>query len=968
MNKRTVLSTILLALGILFVQAKDYKYTTVPGDLMNTRIYTLDNGLTVYLSVNKEKPRIQTYIAVRTGSKNDPAETTGLAHYLEHLMFKGTDKFGVTNPAAEKEYLDKIEQCYEDYRLIKDPEQRKVKYHEIDSLSQLAAQYFIPNEYDKLMAAIGAEGTNAYTSNDVTCYTENIPANEIDNWAKIQADRFQNMVIRGFHTELEAVYEEYNIGLTSDVRKLFATICKMLWPNHPYGLQTTIGTQEHLKNPSIVNIKNYFNKWYVPNNVAVCMAGDLDPDKTIAIIDKYFSSWKPGADVRQPVFPALPPLTAPKDTTVIGQEAEQVWVAWRAKQANALQADTLQLMEDVLNNGRAGLFDLDLNQTMKVQRANGGCELLRDHGAFFLMGTPKQGQSLQEVRSLMLTEIDKLKKGDFPDNLLPSIINNMKRHHYELLESNEGRADHFVEAFINEVEWKQVVERIDRISRISKKELVDFANRFFTEGYVTVYKKQGVDSLQKKIDKPAITPIQANRDQMSQFVKDIQNAHVEPIQAKFVDYQKDLTTLEVKKGQPLYYVKNNTNGLFNLAYRYEFGQSADKRYDLASDYISFLGTAKMSAADIVQRFYELGCDWGISVGEESLTVSLGGLSENMSTAMSLLEDLFLNAKVDKEAYDQLVDLTLKSREDAKKSQRTYFEYLYAYGTQGPRNAYRDILTEQQLKQTDPQVFIDLLKNLWKYQHSVLYYGPMDEKSVVATVKKIHRTAKKLNSVPQNDPYLNQLANKNEVLLAPYDAKNIYMRMYHNEGRDWNPEESAVRVLFNEYFGGGMNGIVFQEMRETRGLAYNAYANYSRPSVKGRKESFMTHIITQNDKMMDCIRHFQEILNDMPASETAFQIAKDAVTKQLASLRTTKMSIIYSYLNAKRLGIDYDLNGKTFQDLPKLTLQDIINFEKRQVANKDYRYIILGDENNLDMKALEKIAPVKRLTTEEVFGY
>ena len=185
--------------------------------------------------------------------------------------------------------------------------------------------------------------------------------------------------------------------------------------------------------------------------------------------------------------------------------------------------------------------------------------------------------------SLMLTEIDKLKKGDFPDNLLPSIINNMKRHHYELLESNEGRADHFVDAFINEVEWKQVVERIDRISRISKKELVDFANRFFTEGYVTVYKKQGIDSLQKKIDKPAITPIQANRDQMSQFVKDIQNAHVEPIQAKFVDYQKDLTTLEVKKGQPLYYVKNNTNGLFNLAYRYEFGQSADKRYDLASD-------------------------------------------------------------------------------------------------------------------------------------------------------------------------------------------------------------------------------------------------------------------------------------------------------------------------------------------------------------------------------------------------
>jgi predicted Zn-dependent peptidase len=281
-------------------------------------------------------------------------------------MFKGTKLFGTNNPEAEAPLLDEIEQRYEKYRLMTDPEQRKQAYHEIDSVSQLAAKYFIPNENDKLMAAIGAEGTNAYTSNDVTCYTEDIPSNEIENWAKIQSDRFQNMVIRGFHTELEAVYEEYNIGLTSDQRKLFATISKMLWPNHPYGLQTTIGTQDHLKNPSITNIKNYFKKWYVPNNVAICMAGDLDMDKTIAILDKYFSGWKPAADVKQPTFAPLPPLTSPKDTTVIGQEAETLWMAWRAKKANELQADTLELMEDVLSNGRAGLFDLDLNQTMKV--------------------------------------------------------------------------------------------------------------------------------------------------------------------------------------------------------------------------------------------------------------------------------------------------------------------------------------------------------------------------------------------------------------------------------------------------------------------------------------------------------------------------------------------------------------------------------------------------------------------------
>jgi len=944
------------------------EYVQIKGDMMHTRIYTLDNGLKVYLSVNPEKPRIQTYIAVRTGSKNDPAETTGLAHYLEHIMFKGTGQFGTNNAVAEAPLLDEIEQRYEAYRKLKDPEARKQAYHEIDSVSYLAAQYFIPNEYDKLMATIGAEGTNAYTSNDVTCYTEDIPSNEIENWAKIQAERFQHMVIRGFHTELEAVYEEYNIGLTSDSRKLYATLCKMLFPNHPYGLQTTIGTQEHLKNPSITNIKNYFHKWYVPNNVAICMAGDFDPDKTIAIIEKYFSSWEPGKDVAQPTFAPLPPLTSPKDTTIVGQEAERIWVAWRAKQANSLQADTLELMEDVLSNGRAGLFDLNLNQTMKVQHAAGGSEIMHDHGGFFLIGMPKEGQSLDEVKSLMLEEIGKLKRGEFPDNLLTSIINNKKRNYYQMLESNEGRADMFVNAFINEVPWEQEVGKIERISKITKQEIVDFANRFFTDGYVIVYKKLGVDSTQKKIDKPAITPIPANRDQMSQFVKDIQNSQVEPIQPRFVDFQKDMTFLKTKKNLPVYYVKNQTNGLFNLTFYYDFGQSADNRYEIAAEYMKYLGTDKYTAADLRQKFYELACVWNVSVGNENLTVSLSGLNENMPAALTLLEDVMHHLKADQHAYDQLVSLTMKERNDLKKNQRACYQYLFEYVTVGERNSVTDVMTEQQLKATAPQELVDLIKGLSDYQHQVVYYGPASEQELMSLIGKTHQTADQMAAVPQNKPYLKKLATENQVFIAPYEAKNIYMRMYSNAGRSWNPEEAAVQEIFNEYFGGGMNGIVFQEMREARGLAYNASAWYSSPSWKDRKESFSTHIITQNDKMTDCINHFQEILNQMPVSENGFNIAKDAVTKRIASERTTKLSIFYAYLMAQRLGLSCSLNEIIYRNLPNVTLQDMVQFEKSTIANRPYHYMILGDEQQLDLGTLENIGPVRRLTTEQIFGF
>ena len=967
MKLKLILTGCLIALG-MNAQAKDYKYETVDGDLMKTRIYTLDNGLKVYLSVNSEKPRIQTYIAVRTGSKNDPAETTGLAHYLEHLMFKGTKQFGTSNPTAEAPLLDDIEQRYEAYRKLTDPEARKQAYHEIDSVSQLAAQYFIPNEYDKLMAAIGAEGTNAFTSNDVTCYTEDIPSNEIENWAKIQSDRFQHMEIRGFHTELEAVYEEYNLYLTDDGDKVWSAMGKLLTPTHPYGTQTTIGTQEHLKNPSITNIKNYFKKWYVPNNVAICMAGDFDPDKTIALIDRYFGLWKPGDDVRQPVFPVQKPLTAPKDTAVIGQQAEEVIVGWLAKKASDAQCDTLSVISSMLTNGKAGLIDINLNQQMKIQGAQAYLQDQQDYSSFLLIGMPKPEQSLEEVRALMLGEVENLKKGKFSDDLLPSIVNNMELQRQRALDNNMWRVRQMMNSFIEGTTWEQQTHRMDRIAKMTKAQIVAFANRFFTDGYATVFKKQGTDTLQKKIDKPAITPIPANRDMVSQFVKDIQNSKVEPIQPKFVDYNKDLTLGSVNKNLPLVYKQNTDNDLFNLVFRYEFGKQDDNRYDIAADYLYYVGTDKYTAAQVKQEFYKMACNYSVNVNADNLTVSLSGLQSQMPKALKLLEELLHHAKADKASYDQFVGLVLKNRDDGKKDQRTNFSYLLNYATYGPHNSNRDVMTADELRQANPQQLLGLLANLSNLKHTVLYYGKLTPAELSKVLGATHKTAKTLADVPKGKPYERQQAATNEVLIAPYDAKNIYLLMYNNEGRDWNPDKEAVVDLFNEYYGGGMNGIVFQEMREARGLAYSAAAFYVTPSKKGEKEFSQAYIITQNDKMMDAVNQFHVILNEMPASENAFRIAKDAVTKQLASQRVTKFSVISDYLMAKRRGIDYDINEKIYNALPALTLQDIVDFEKQVMANKQYRYIILGDEKELDMKALEQLGPIRRLTTEEIFGY
>ncbi len=968
MKTRFILSSLLLILFQSILHAKAYKYQTVAGDLMKARIYTLDNGLKVYLSVNKEKPRIQTYIAVRTGSRNDPSETTGLAHYLEHLMFKGTKQFGTTNAKKEASYLQDITQRYEKYRLLTDAAERKKAYHEIDSISQLAAQYNIPNEYDKLMAAIGSEGSNAFTSNDITCYVENIPSNEVDNWAKIQADRFQNMVIRGFHTELEAVYEEYNIGLSSDGRKQWNALNAKLFPTHPYGTQTTIGTQAHLKNPSIVNIQNYFKRYYVPNNVAICMAGDMNPDEVIATLDKYFGSWKKSQTLSYPTFAPQPDLKASVDTTVVGQEAENVLLAWKFDGAASMQNDTLTLVDKILSNGHAGLLDLDLNQSMKLLGSGSFVNALADYSSFCMEGLPKEGQSLQDVKQLLLAEVDKLKRGAFADDLLSSIINNAKRDYYKSLQSNRSRVSMLTDAFINNQKWEDVVNRLDRLAKISKQDIMAFANKHFKDNFVCVYKKQGEDTTQKKIDKPQITPIPSNRNERSAFLRDIQNAHTTPIQPRFLDFKRDLTFTKTKKKLPVVYKHNSDDGLFNLIFNWDFGTTANKEYAVACDYINYLGTSKKSAEDIKCEFYKLACSLNISADSRNIAISLTGLDENMPKAVKLLNELMTDAKPDAKAYEQYVALTLKARQDDKNDQRSNFNALRRYAMYGPYNQVRNIVSEQELKALQPRHLVDLFQSLKQYEQTVLYYGPTSTQQLSACLDKLYEPAKNRKPALKNKDYLEQTTPQNEVYIAPYNAKNIYMVMYHNENKPFDAKQAAVGTLFNEYFGGGMNTVVFQELREARGLAYSASAYYNNSPLKGHPEYAQTYIITQNDKMMDCIKVFNNILDTIPQSKTDFDIAKQGLMKQLASLRVTRGGVLQAYLKAKERGIDYDENERIYQALPSITMQDIVDFEQNNMARKPYRYVILGDEKNLNMQALQKIGKVKRLSTQEIFGY
>ena len=947
----------------------EYSYEKVKGDPLGTRIYTLDNGLKVYLSVNKEQPRIQTIISVRVGGKNDPAETTGLAHYFEHLMFKGTDKFGTSDYEAEKPLLDQIEALFEQYRVTTNEKQRKAIYAQIDELSQQASKFSIPNEYDKLIQSIGGDGCNAWTSYDETSYMSEIPSNQVENWAKIESERFKNAVIRGFHTELETVYEEYNMSLTRDNNKVIQQFLGLMMPNHPYGQHTVLGKQEHLKNPSITNIKNYYKTYYVPNNMAVCLSGDFNPDEVIKIVDAYFGDMVPNENLPQDVVGEISPVTEPRKADVWGLESETYFAGWLTGSATSADALMLELAASVLSNGNSGIIDQNIMQTQKALYAAASADQLSDAGLLMLFGMPKAGQTLEQVEALLLEQVEALKRGEFDESILNAIIANYKRHLMESYESNFDRCYAMALSFINGKKWEDEVSKLDVVSKITKEDVVAWANKTFTaDALVTVYKRQGEDKNQKKIDKPQITPIATNRDNQSEFLKAIAGSKVTPIAPRFTDYKRDMDILTLDNGIEVLYKQNELNERFELIYLYDFGTEKDPALSVAREYLSMLGTENKSLAQIMSEQYELACDVSFSPAKNNFYVSISGIGENMLAAMALAEDYIANVKGDEAVLAEVKNDIIKERANNKTNQRANYNALQRYVLYGAEYVDRTTLSNDELMALESEALLDKIRGLKNYQHRILYYGPLGKRELTKLLEKNHSVADELIPVEyQTTPTLPVTEPK--VVFAQYDAKQIYYMQYTCGSDMFDVDLDPSVRLYNEYFSGGMNAIVFQEMREARGLAYSSYAYLGQGNTCNEPYYFYAFIATQNDKMQQAIEAFDSIIENMPQSEAAFELTKQGILTGMATGRTTKMDVIWKYLGDMRFGItDFNRTEAVYNAIQSMTLEDVVEFQQSHIKGRDYVYCILGDKNDVDMKYLKSLGGVEFVTPTQIFGY
>ncbi|MFN4915105.1 MAG: M16 family metallopeptidase [Sphingomonadales bacterium] len=935
------------------------------GDPLNVRIYTFKNGLTLITSKNPRTPRIQTMVAVRTGSKNDPANNTGLAHYLEHMLFKGTDRYGTLDWSKEKPLLDQIDALYEQYNQSKNELARKAIYRSIDSVSRLAAKWSIANEFDKMCQAMGAEGTNAFTSNEMTVYINDIPTNMFHKWLELESERYRNPVLRLFHTELEAVYEEKNISLDRDGEKVEDKLMGELFKKHNYGLQTTIGTVEHLKNPSLKAIREYFNAYYVPNNMAIILAGDFDPDQAADGIAEHFA-WMQPKPVKTYEFEWEMPHGSPRSFDVVGPDAEWVTIGYRMPGAGTREARAAKLIDLLLNNSSAGLIDLNLVKAQKVLSANSGVNTLNDYSVFQLTGKPREGQTLEQVRDLLISQMELIRDGKFDDSLVKAIILNEEISRLQQFKENANRGFFLMESFINGQGYQKQWNEFWAMKQLTREDIMEVAKEFLDRERVEVFKRRGTDTSVSKINKPEISSVELNRDKQSTFVTEWLQEETLPITPVFANLKDGIVHTSLGKAA-VHYVKNTENRLFAMSYVYAFGKNHNKALPLAMQYMRYAGIPGMNAEEISKKMYALGCNFFTNVGDEETYVSLTGPEENFEAAMRILEGLLNNPVADEKAFTDMIDGELKKREDSKLNSRGISGRLNAYAMYGADNPARWILTNAELKKLNAAELIGLIKGMKDIPHEILYYGQREQGKLLSSIDVLHGTPKAFAKTKPAKKFIPRENKENEVFFADY--KQVQASIYWlNRDVKYNPASEPVAAAFNQYFGGDMSSVVFQNIREAKALAYSTYAGYSIPDEKDEYCTSMAFIGTQADKFHDAIAAMNELLNSMPADSNVFALAKESLKNRIETSRTTEEYLLGTYMSLRKKGLETDANKALYEALPGISLKEIETFHKNHISNRNRALCVVASKERISRKDLEKYGKVKELSLDELFGY
>jgi len=525
-----------------------------------------------------------------------------------------------------------------------------------------------------------------------------------------------------------------------------------------------------------------------------------------------------------------------------------------------------------------------------------------------------------------------------------------------------------VDAFVWGMEWDEYVRQTERLEKITKADLVAFARERYGTNYVAVFKEHGSEKSSPKIQKPPITPIKVNRDSSSTFAGEILARPSAGIEPSFLDYRKDIGFYAVTPEIGLHYLQNTENDLFSIYYVFDIGKNHSRKIDLALDYLSYLGTSNLTPAQFSQELYRNGASFSAFTSEDYVYLKLSGLQKNFPASIRLLEQLLTDARPDEAALEKLKAGTMKERSDDKLSKRKIlFEAMSSYGKYGPSSPFTNVLSNAELESASSEELLGEIGNLLQYRHRVLYYGPASAENLLGELHGVRSYPGTLREPPSASLYPELEQKSNLVYVVDYDMTQAEVIMLTRDEL-YDPAMIPMVTLFNEYYGGGMSSVVFQELREAKALAYSVFSVYRTPKLRDRHNYIFSYIGTQADKLPEALEGIRSLMQELPESPDLFASAKNGIMQKIASERLTRAEVLFSYEDARRLGLEEDIRKEIFRRVPAMGLDDVQAFHRKHFGNRNHVMLVLGDTARLDMQTLRKYGEVRELKLEELFGY
>lgn len=935
---------------------------------LEVKEYKLDNGLTVWLNEDHSQPKVFGAVVVKAGAKDCP--DTGIAHYFEHIMFKGTDKIGTVDYDAEKSLLDSIAIKYDQLAATEDETERADIQKEINELSIRSSEYVIPNEFNRLISKYGGSGLNAATSYDATIYFNTFSPQYMAQWAEINSERLLNPVFRMFQSELETVYEEKNMYGDFIGGQVMERLLARYFSPHPYAYPI-IGSTKNLKNPRLTEMRKFFEEYYVASNMGLILSGDIHAETVLPILEKTFSRIRSGEAPKQEVV-ALPPFKGKEKMKVKFPVpfVKAMGLGFRGVPANHEDQVALTIAVNMLNNANGTGFLDKLMTERKIMASMAMNESMNEAGILAVVIMPRLIlQTYRGAEKLVWREINRVKKGDFSDELFNSLKQEQRRQYSSNLENIDSRARIMMSLFSQGKSWDEYLQEVSKIDAMTREDVIRVAQKYFSDNYLYVTKKTGKYP-KDNLTKPDFSPVvPKNAEATSEYAQQLDKLSVQKVEPRFIDFEKDAQISRLSPLATLYTATNPVSDIFSLNLVYQIGTLEQPRLMHLANYLQFLGTDSLSFHDFRTKLQVLGSTLLFDANDKQFIIRITGFDNHFKETMKLAGDFIRHAKADEKQMRQVVN-------EAKVTEKAFFESsdnvanaLLEKAKYGDRSRYLNKLSLSEVKKLKGKELLDIFADVRRKECDLHYCGTLPTNQMAEQIKETIPVDEM--TVAATDSYYREAESYEKPTVyfmdMPSASQSIVYGFIKGEVTDDAWSRHAAR-LFSVYFGGDMSSLMFQEIREFRSLAYRVSGRYILPphELEGKNGEFVTMLSTQSDKTLDALEVMNNLIHEMPEKEERISAVKQSIMNQVNNDFPSFRELSEKIAGYKRSGFDADPSESLLKDIAEMDMKDIIRFYRHNVRLKPVVYVIVGNAGRIDMKELKKYGDIMWLRKKDVY--